>query len=90
MATQKTRIKQEQGKEPMPVEVLAESIRSISQGIKKLQEGPLNDKCLYLLIQNAAPSTGRNYQKISIAEIKAVLNGIESLASTYLKKKKPV
>ena len=73
---------------PVPVEVLAASIQALSEGIRKLRSGPLNDRCLYLLIQHAAPSYG-SYpaKKVGIADIKAVLEGIESLEATYLKKK---
>jgi hypothetical protein len=71
------------------VEVLANEIVAISQGIKKLRSGRLNDKCLILLIQNASPCVGRRqgYSKIGTTEIKGVLEGIESLESTFLKKK---
>lgn len=76
---------------PMPVEIIAESIKAISDGIRRLRGGPLNDKALMLLIQHAAPSIGRYSQnKIGITEIRAVIEGIESLEATYLKKKKPI
>lgn len=75
---------------PMPVEIIAESVKAISDGIRRLRGGPLNDKALMLLIQHAAPSIGRYGQKIGITEIRAVIEGIESLEATYLKKKKPV
>ncbi len=80
-------VKQNEEK-PVPVEVIADSIKSISEGIKKLRSGPLNDKALMLLIQHAAPTKGSySYQKITIGEIKAVLDGIEGLEEFYLKKK---
>jgi hypothetical protein len=73
---------------PIAVEIMAESIVAISQGIKKLRTTRLNDRALFLLIQNASPSVG-NYppKKVTIGEIKAVLEGIESLEKTFLKKK---
>lgn len=73
----------------VPVEVIAESIKAISEGIKKLRAGPLNDKALVLLIQHAAPGLKRGYSQIKIGttEIRAVLEGIDSLEATYLKKK---
>lgn len=70
----------------VPIEVLAESIKAISSGIKKLLSGPLNEKALILLIQNAAPKFGPPYRKLGAAEIKATLDGIESLERVYLKK----
>ena len=74
---------------PMPVEVIAESIKAIAEGIRKVRNGPLNDKALLLLIQHAAPNTGGRYNqsKIGLTEIRAVIEGIESLEATYLKKK---
>lgn len=74
---------------PMPVEVLAESIKAISDGVRKLMNGPLNDKAIFILIQNAAPSVGGRYgaQKIGLTEIRAVLEGMDLLEATYLKRK---
>lgn len=71
---------------PVPVEVLAQSIKDISAGIRKLREGPLNEKALLLLIQHATPSKGYS-GRIGIGEIKNVLDGMESLERTYLKPK---
>lgn len=73
----------------VPVEVLAESIVAISAGIRKLLAGPLNEKALHLLIQNAAPAINSGYpqRRVSIGEIRAVLQGIEGLEKTYIKKK---
>ncbi|MGM4891223.1 hypothetical protein [Tardiphaga sp. 839_C3_N1_4] len=74
------------GPNEIPTEVMANAIVAISEGIKKLRSGRLNDKALYLLIQHAAP-TGQNYGKISQREIKSVLEGIDALSATYLKKR---
>lgn len=65
---------------PVPVEVLAASIVSISEGVKKLLAGPLNDRALHLLIQHAAPTV------LTIREIKSVLQGLVDLQKTYVKK----
>lgn len=69
------------------VEVLAVEIKSISDGVKKLRAGRLNDKALHLLIQNAAPSVGGRYQntKVGMTEIRAVLAGMENLEREFLK-----
>jgi hypothetical protein len=48
-----------------------------------------NEKAIILLIQHAAPYVGGRYSntRIGTTEIKAVLEGMESLEATYLKKK---
>jgi len=71
----------------MPVEVIADHIKAISEGIRKLRSGPLNDKALLLLIQHAAPSVTRSNSKLPMSDIRAVLDGIESLEATYLRKR---
>ena len=81
-------VKQDE-KEPVPVEVLASSIRAISSGIKKLRSGPLGEKALLLLISENCQKKGHNngYVKCKIppATIKAVLDSIETLQQAYLK-----
>jgi len=82
-------IKQDE-KEPVPVEVLATSIRAIAAGIKNLRQGPLGEKALLLLISdNCQKKNGRGYHvkhKVSPGTIKVVLDSIESLQSAYLRK----
>lgn len=75
---------------PVPTEVLAEAIVAISAGIKELRKTRLNDKALFLLIQNAAPSIGGKYRyaPLSIKTIKAVFDGIENLEREFLKAQK--
>lgn len=83
-------LQHEEKEKQVPIEVLADSIVQISQGIKKLRSGRLNDRALMLLIQHAAPNVSarsRLYTPLSIKAIKAVFEGIESLEATYLKKK---
>jgi hypothetical protein len=85
----KIAIKQDE-KEPVPVEVLATSIRAISGGIKKLRSGPLGERALLLLIsENCQMKKARSRyptkHKVSPAVIKSVLDSIESLQSAYLK-----
>lgn len=67
--------------EPVPTEVLATAIVSISEGIKKLRGGRLNDKALILLIKASVKKP-----KVSVAQVKAVLDGIEGLQVTYMRK----
>lgn len=81
----KVKVIQDEAK-PIATEVIADAIVAISDGIKKLRSGRLNDKALFLLIQTASPARN-NYQKVGIYEVRAVLEGIESLESTFLKKK---
>lgn len=73
-----------QDSDPMPIEIMAEHIRAISEGIKKLRSGPLTEKALILLIQHATPYlyTGG---RVNVSHIKVVLEGIESLEKKYLK-----
>ena len=82
----KVTVKQDE-KKPVPVEVMAASIVSISEGIKKLRASPLNDRALVLLIQHACPQV--NYKPVSGKDVRAVLAGIEGLEREYLKPRKP-
>ena len=70
------------------VEVLASSIVSISEGIKKLRAGRLTDRALFLLVQNAAPNVGGRYNQspVSMRDIKAVFEGIDNLETAFIKK----
>lgn len=79
-------VKQNPEKET-PVEVLADAIVAIAQGIKVLRGSRLNDKALHMLIAHAAPPVGtRPAQRISQRDVRAVLEGIASLEATFLKK----
>jgi len=84
------KINVKQDDKPVPVEVLAQSIIAIAQGVRKLRAGPLNDNALVLLIEHAAPrpSNGYRVNKVGKREIKAVLDGIDALEATYLRKRK--
>lgn len=81
-------VKQVPDKE-VPTEVLAESIIAIADGVRKLRGGRLNDRALFLLLQDASPSVGGKYGKapLTIKEIRAVFEGIESLERIFIKKK---
>ena len=65
-------------------EVLAREIVAISEGLKRLRAGRLNDRALVLLVQHATPAV--RSKAISRAVVVAVLQGIEQLAATYTKK----
>jgi len=80
-------VKQDE-KEPVPVEVLATSIREISASMKRLRRGPLGENALLLLIHQNTKATGPKYRaktKPTIKEIKSVLDSIESLEKTYIR-----
>lgn len=62
----------------IPVEILAESIKEIAAGVKKLRSGKLNDRAIILLISDNC-NVGR-------PAIRKVLESMETLAATYLKK----
>lgn len=56
-------------KTPVPVEVMADAIVAISEGVKKLMAGPLNEKALILLIQNAAPGIKVGYSTRKVTKV---------------------
>lgn len=62
-------------------EVIANAIVEIADGVRRIRSGRLNDRALFLLIQSATAGS------VTIRDIKAVLDGIESLEATFLKKK---
>lgn len=84
----KTVVVKQNPDEEVPTEVLADAVVAISQGIKKLRSGRLNDRALVLLITDAAPTTKKGYQRISVRprDVRAVLDGIESLEAAFIRK----
>jgi hypothetical protein len=80
------KVVQQAGEDEVPVEVIAQNIKAISEGIKRLRAGRLNDTALVLLIQHAAPSPGSHQQRVSVGQVRAVLGGLAALEATYLKK----
>lgn len=82
-------VKQDENK-PVPVEVLAESIKAIAEGFRKVKAGPLNERAVVLLVQHACPNVGTGYRSkrpVTAKEVRAVLAGLESLEREYLKPK---
>lgn len=63
----------------VPTEILATEIIKMSESIKKLRSGRLNDRALYLLIQDGC--------KLPVRDIRAVFESAEDLARRYIKKK---
>lgn len=68
---------------PVAVEIIAESIVTISQAMRKLRQGQLNDKALLLLVHNAVSPAGT----VTRSGVKAVMDAIENLEREYLKKR---
>lgn len=66
-------------KNPEPMEIIAGAIIQVSRGFKKINEGPLNQRVVVLLIKDI---TG-----LSIADIERVLNAAASLERKYIKQK---
>ena len=75
--------KQEQ---PIEVKIIAESIVAISEGVKRLRKGMLNDRAIVLLIHDAC-SSDRSGKKPVKQEIRNILDTMESLTEIYLRKK---
>ena len=66
---------------PVVIQVLEEAIVNISRSIKKVLNGNISRRAIVLLIQdNTSPKVSQN-------EIRAVLDSIESLETTYITKK---
>lgn len=68
----------------MPTEVLAQSIVAISDGLKALRSGKLNNRALVLLITHACPRM-RGAGPVSKTHVEAVLAGIENLKREYIR-----
>lgn len=83
MKTKEVKLVQDPEK-PVPTDILAESIRTISDGVRKLRAGPLNERCLVLLIQESVCGHKTGRKSLSRSDIKAVLDAAESLKKTYL------
>ncbi len=72
----------------VPTEILADAIVAIAAGVKKLRSGRLADRTLCMLIADAAPTYGKYPAKaVTRRDVHAVLDGIEALERTHLKKK---
>lgn len=74
--------------EPEILDKIEQEIKGTVQGIRKILSSPLSERCLLLLIQDAAPLVkGR---AIGIPAIRTVLEGIENLERVHIKPKKEV
>ncbi len=73
-------VKQIEGAE-VPIAILAQSIVDISRGMKGLLTGPLNERALLLLIQDAAG--GKSH--VSLQVVKSVLGAVSDLERLYVR-----
>ena len=64
---------------PVAIELLEQAIVDISKGMKRISESRINRRGLVALIQDST--------KMPKSQIEYVLNSLESLETTYLKKK---
>lgn len=93
MATpKKIVVKQDVDADEVPVEILANEITAMAESVRRLRAGRLNERALILLIQNAAPGIKKRMGNVPISskQVRAVLDGIDSLEREYLRPaKKP-
>ncbi len=66
---------------PIPTEIIAESIIKISDAITKMKSTKLTDRVIYLLIKDSI--SGSN---IGLRDIETVLNAAKDLSKNYIKK----
>lgn len=71
--------------DPEILNIIEQEIKGTVQGVRKLLSSGLNRRTIVLLIQDAAPMVNR--KKLGTTEIKAVLEGMESLERVHIKKK---
>lgn len=74
---EKFKVTQKEYAEVVPTEIIAQSIKEISDGVKKLRAGKLNDKALVFLIHK---SSG-----VASDTVRAVMRGMENLEKEFLK-----
>lgn len=73
---------------PIPVEIIANAIVAISEGMKKIRASRLTERALILLITDASPKYGgKGYhaKHVTASDVRAVLDGIDQLEKLYLK-----
>jgi hypothetical protein len=65
---------------PVPTELIAESIREISRGMKALRNGSLNERAILVLLKASS--------NVHMVEIEKVLHAMRELERDYLQEKK--
>lgn len=79
MSKKEVKVVQAEGQPEVVAEITAQAIVDISQGLKKLKSGKLNEKAIILLITNACKP------KVSPKAVRTVLEAIESLETEYIR-----
>lgn len=74
----KTKLIQKPNEPEVPAEILAQSIETVSNGMRKILNTRLNKRALMLLIRDAC--------SLSLTEVEKVLDAIENLDKRFLKK----
>lgn len=77
MKKEKIKVVKAEDKEVIPTEVIAQSIKEISEGVKKIRAGKLNEKALIILVHKASG--------VATDTVRRVINGMESLEREFLK-----
>ena len=70
---------------PNVQEQILEQMQAISAGVKKLWEGPINDRAILLLLQDAIGNRPGTYRQFGTKDIQAVLDGMAAMESHFLK-----
>lgn len=68
-----------QGEPPIPMQIIASSIKTIADSFEKMQRSGLTQKAILILISHASG--------VSQTDVRHVLDGISQLKSLYLTKK---
>lgn len=63
--------------DPEPVEIIADAVKRIAEGIEAINRGALNQRAIVLLVANASG--------VGVTDTRAVLEGLASLRKYYLK-----
>lgn len=72
---------------PEPIELIAETIIKISDGIQKLNKSPLTKRAMLILIQANCGMVGNGMKrkKPTVSQVEEVLDSLSTLRQTYLK-----
>ena len=73
----KIKVVQKENAEPIPTEIIAQSIKEIAEGMKALKSSRLTKRAVLVLVRDSCNE--------SLATIERVLNSLEDLERTYLK-----
>ena len=65
-------------KNPVPLEILADEIKAVSNGIKKLYSGPLKRRAIVLLLKDCTPG-------VTMTQIENIMDSMDALAQRFLK-----